>query len=311
MGKRLSLAPMSQGGQNKGDGPTIAVQLHGGLGNQMFQAAAGLALARRQGGRLVFDLSRFRDGGLRGYALGPFALAAELRPAGRGLMAALRRQIAKRRHPARLAVPGWWRGASHVERGFGYDPAFADLAGDVLIAGYFQSPRYFGAAAEAIASAFDPVKLAGPQGLALAPRLAGETSVAIHVRRGDYAADKRAAAVHPVLADAYYDRAVAHVLARVPEARFFIVSDDREAAAALARRVPGAEPLAGASAGDDLYLMSRARHHIIANSSFSWWSAWLDRRPGGLRIAPEGWFTPGAGASRPLADLIPPEWVLV
>ena len=116
-------------------------------------------------------------------------------------------------------------------------------------------------------------------------------------------------AVHGVLDAAYYDRAVAHIHAQVPHARLFVFSDDPAAAREAATRWPGAEALAGTSAGDDLYLMSTARHHVVANSSFSWWSAWLDRRPGGLRIAPEAWFTPEALRTRPIDDLIPQDWV--
>ncbi|WP_166443626.1 alpha-1,2-fucosyltransferase [Rhabdaerophilum calidifontis] len=274
----------------------------------MFQAAAGLALHLRQGGRLVFDLSRFRAGAARGYALAPFALPAEIRPAERGLVAALRRQVAKRRAPGRPPVPRWWRGPVHVERGFGHDPAIAALAGDALIAGYFQSPRYFEDRAEAIAALLDPARLAGPGAAGRAVRLEGETSVAVHVRRGDYASGT-AGAVHPVLPEAYYIAAAQAVRARVAGARFFVFSDDAAAAAVLAARLGDAEPMAGADAGEDLYLMSRARHHVIANSSFSWWSAWLDRRPGGMRIAPRLWFTPAAAATRPTDDLFPADWM--
>jgi hypothetical protein len=275
----------------------------------MFQAAAGLALALRENGRLVFDLSRFRQGGPRDFALGAFGLEAELRPAERGFLEAIRRRMAKRRSPGRAPVPGWWRGGVYQEREFRFDPGFARLSGDCLIAGYFQSPRYFLGADEAIARAFSPEKLAGAARGALAAPLLGEHSVAVHLRLGDYAKDPRAGAVHGILPESYYDAALDHVRRQVPEARVFAFSDDAAAARAFAARIPGAQAMRGENAGADLYLMSLARHHVIANSSFSWWSAWLDRRPGGIRIAPEQWFTQEAMRTRPTDDLIPAGWV--
>lgn len=285
----------------------IVVQLHGGLGNQMFQAAAGLALADRLGDRLMFDFSRYRTKGLRAYALGPFALDADLMPTPPAFSGAISR-VLNRLKGEKERAPGF-RGVLYREPHFHVDPAFFTLSGDVQICGYFQSPRYFAGHEDTVRAALEPKKLASGRALTLAEQLAGDTSVAVHVRRGDYAADPRAAGVHGTLTDAYYDRAVARVLETVPAARFFVFSDTPAEAAALARRLPNAVVMAGESAGDDLFLMSCARHHVIANSSFSWWSAWLDRRPDGIRIAPKSWFTPEAAQTRLTDDLIPRDWV--
>jgi hypothetical protein len=283
----------------------IAVQLLGGLGNQMFQAAAGYALARRHKTRLIFDLSRYREKGLRAYALTPFGLEADVRAGREGLFHRARQAMGL----APRHVPAWWYGAVFHEAGFAHDPGFRALGDDVLISGYFQSFRYFEPFVEEIALRFGTEKLASAEARLLAEQLEGEQSVAIHLRRGDYAVNKRAQHVHGVLPERYYEDAADHVASLVPGARYFLFSDDPAAAAALAARLPRATPMRGTSAGDDLFLMSRARHHILANSSFSWWSAWLDRRPGGIRIAPQAWFTPEAAASRPTDDLIPRDWV--
>ncbi|OYU50017.1 MAG: hypothetical protein CFE31_00140 [Rhizobiales bacterium PAR1] len=285
----------------------VAVQLHGGLGNQMFQAAAGLALAERLGASLLFDTSRFRDKGLRAYALSAFALSAKVLHETPTPLAALRRAILKGMGRKSATQPNYWRGRFYREPHFHFDPGFTHLAGDTMIAGYFQSPHYFAGYESHIALVLAPEKLMSNAALHLAEILNGEASVAIHLRRGDFAADPKAAAVHGVLDWSYYDRAVAHIRAQQPEARFFVFSDNPEAAAEGAARWPNAEPMAGTSAGDDLFLMSRARHHIIANSSFSWWSCWLDRREGGIRIAPEQWFA--AGNPQETRDLCPPEWL--
>lgn len=282
----------------------ILVQLHGGLGNQMFQAAAGLALSARLGVPLAFDLTRFRAKGLRGYALAPFHLDATIREDGRFSRIA---QVWNRLTGDKTR-PAGWSAPIFREPHFAYAPAFETLSAPVMLAGYFQSPRYWSGQEGQVRACFAPEKLLSPAGKALAAQTAGDT-IAIHLRRGDYASDPAAASVHGVLDWAYYDRALARVREEHPDAHALVFSDNASAAAEAATRWPNASALAGPSAGDDFALMSLCRHHIIANSSFSWWSAWLDARDGGMRIAPKAWFTPAALKTRPIDDLLPKYWV--
>jgi hypothetical protein len=296
---------MGEGDPNKGLQDVIAVQLLGGMGNQMFQAAAGLVLARRCGARLIFDLSRFRSKGLRAYALGGFRLDAQLRTEPAHWFERLQRRF----RLTAVQRPAWWQGAVYAERQYAFDADFEALRAPILLAGYFQSPLYFASLADEIADRFNPTSLATPEARQKAQALAGEQSVAVHLRLGDYASNPQARSVHGILPQSYYDAAINRMRTDIPGARFFILSDDAEAARAFAARLPDGEALSGEHAGDDLFLMSQARHHIIANSSFSWWSAWLDRRPGGIRIAPRNWFMPEAQKSRPTDDLIPADWM--
>lgn len=250
---------------------TVLVQLHGGLGNQLFQAAAGLALADRLAAELAVDLSRFRDRSLRAYALSDLPIGARIWPGER---------------------------AGIVER----------LHGDVMIGGFFQSPRCFAGQEALIRARFDASSGMDTMARARAARVSGDDSVALDIRRGDYASDPKAAAVHGVLDDDYYTRVLAHVRAKVGSIRLFVFSDDAAQARDRAARW-GGEAMAGASALEDLWLMSQCRHHIIANSSFSWWSAWLDGRAGGERVAPVRWFVPGHAATKRTDDLFPTDWV--
>ncbi|CAN1566092.1 Fut1_Fut2_like domain containing protein [Rhabdaerophilaceae bacterium] len=275
----------------------------------MFQAAAGMALAARHGTGLAFDLSRYRRNALRAYALESFAIRAELMPVPSGLSARLFRL--RTRILGDKGRPPGFSGPIYRELGFRYDPSFAELPDGVLIAGYFQSVRYFESYSREIARAFTLDTLASPSALALAKQLEGENCIALHLRRGDYAADPKAQSIHGVLGWDYYDRGLAHIRQASPDARVYVVSDDPCAAQEGAGRWRNAQVLAGQGAGDDLFLMSRARHHIIANSSFSWWSAWLDRREGGIRVAPKAWFTPEAMRTRPITELVPADWVLL
>jgi hypothetical protein len=106
----------------------------------------------------------------------------------------------------------------------------------------------------------------------------------------------------------YYRRAVDHVLARVPQAQFFVFSDD----AAWTREhlvLPGVAHYVDHNAADaafqDLRLMSLCHHHIAANSSFSWWGAWLNARDDKLVVCPQQWFAD----RRDTSTLTPPEWI--
>ena len=291
--------------------PQVLVQLHGGLGNQMFQAAAGIALAARLGGALSFDLSRFRDKGLRAYALGQLPVEATIYEAGRTApIARLRAKASKLFGGAGIKRPRGWQGRIHAEPHYHYDPAFAAITGSTLLAGFFQSPRYFAGFEPKIRAAFDAAAAMSPPALATAALLAGDDSVALHIRRGDYANDARARAVHGTLADAYYERALALVRQAVPSARVFVFSDDPAVAAEKAQAWHGT-CVAGASALEDLWLMSRCRHHIIANSSFSWWSAWLDDRPSGLVVAPRHWLSREKQITTHVGDLFPEGWILL
>lgn len=278
-----------------GAGPvSVSVKVMGGLGNQMFQAAAGLALAERLGADLVIDMSYYaKDRRERGFALDVFPLVGD----GMAAVTMPNRVWSKLRTLAHLP------GASRVYRepDFGYDPAFETLTAPVSLDGYFQSERYFADAADTIRAAFAPPEPADTASLDIAA--AGPFGV-LHVRRGDYltAANQ---ALFTSLDAGYYGRALNELPDDLP---VVVLSDDVRWAhdnieARQALIFPGLErprpPLA------DLWLMSRASHHIIANSSFSWWGAWLSEPKSGVTVAPRQWFRDNAKSSD---DLLPPRW---
>ena len=282
----------------------VLVQLHGGLGNQMFQAAAGIALSRRLGLPLAFDLSRFRGKAHKAYALSPFEIRAEIRqPAPPSFLTRAGRAWRRAFSKPLSHVPVDWQGAVYREPHFHYDPCFEALAGPVLLQGYFQSPRYFAGHEHAIRKAFDASKAVSQKAHALARSIAGQSSLAVHVRRGDMAGDPKMAAVHGTLGHEYYDAAVERVRETDRHVRIFLFSDDAGEAERYAKRY-GGKALRGESALDDLWLMCQCTHHVIANSSFSWWSAFLDPREGGLRIAPKLWFAPGEIQNVIVSDLL-------
>jgi hypothetical protein len=138
----------------------------------------------------------------------------------------------------------------------------------------------------------------------------GDDTIAVHVRRTDYVNDPKTVAVHGVLDADYYDRAIGLMTRLVAEPRLFVVSDDERAARELLHDWPHATFATGTTHLDDMHLISCCRHRIIANSSFSWWGAWLDSRTDGITIAPRAWFSRDRMLQIFLDDLYPSGWIL-
>ena len=182
----------------------------------------------------------------------------------------------------------------YQEPHFHHDPGFWNLPDGTELSGYFQSEKYFARYADEIRKEFSF------RGMEMIPLISW---VSIHVRRGDYLSFPEH---HPPLTMEYYREA----MARFPGARFLVFSDD-PGWCLLNFRDAGynVEISTGRSAAEDMALMAACDHHIIANSSFSWWGAWLSRNPEKRVIAPAAWFGP---AKQPpqwdTRDLLPESW---
>ncbi len=284
----------------------IAVRLTGGLGNQMFQYAAGRALAYRLGTELALDCSSYRREWLHSYALDHFKIAGHVEPV--------------RRNRRRLRGATGGNGLPVVREVQGVLCKDLFQAGDnVYLHGYWQSPRYFEDIAVTLRSEFTPrAPLSGPDAN-LAARIAASNAVCVHVRRGDYVTVGATNRLFGTCSPDYYRRAM-HVISRqVERPCFFVFSNDP----AWARQhVRGEQPvvhvthnyrrrhtgLEGFRLGRafvrlfkalyadrgyrDLHLMSLCRHFIVANSTFSWWAAWLGRSPDKIVCVPRSWFAP-------------------
>ncbi len=274
----------------------IVVTLRGGLGNQMFQYATGRALALRRDQPLYLDLSWFdatTGATPRRYELGALRVEAAIAEP------ALLRPF-ERRARGHLRI---------VQQGRHYDPRLAEAhAPHLWLDGYWQCERYFAdqraRLVDELAVAADPA----PADRARLERIAAAAQpVALHVRRGDYVTDARAAAHHGCCSLDYYRQAVAQVRAQLPDARFFAFTDDPEwVSQHLDLGVPLAsfsdEPGRAARGWEDLRLMRRCRGFIIANSSFSWWGAWLGGAD--VVVAPRRWFADGSDEG----DIVPARW---
>lgn len=291
----------------------IIVNLIGGLGNQMFQYAAGRALSLRLSQPFRLDISDFDGYGLhQGFELSrvfvrnpEIATEDEVRN-----MLGWRASRFARKILLRPAFR-WLLGDSLVvEPHFHYWPRFASLSGNTYLAGYWQSEKYFSDVSETIRADFIFRSPLSEQNVELAERLSQTNSVSLHVRRGDYVLNARANAAHGLCSLDYYRAAIRHVAAHVERPEFFVFSDDIAwAQANLQIDFPCryVDHNQDAESHNDMRLMSLCRHHVIANSSFSWWGAWLNPKLDKIVVAPRKWFA----NDKNVEDLYPAGWVLI
>jgi Glycosyl transferase family 11 len=286
----------------------ILVRLSGGLGNQLFQYATGRGLAARHRTELVLDTSwygkQFWQTTSRPYDLyrypvrARFMTAREARWSGVYTHALLKR----------LSLPRKW--LLYRERRFGFDPEVLRLPDQVFLDGYWQCPRYFDNIATEIRDEATPTVAMDDQDKRIADLAGDGDSIAVHVRRGDYVTLRSAARAHGTCSLAYYRGAIDVVTAQLASPRFFVFSDDPHWTRANLRIDAPVTYVTHNSpdlAFQDLRLMSLCRHQIIANSSLSWWGAWLNPYAAKIVVAPRTWLL----TTQETTDLIPEGWIRI
>lgn len=291
----------------------IIVKVIGGLGNQMFQYAAGRALAETLGAKLFLDLHAYATYKVHAFSLDTFNVAYETfgvlpfrlspsiyRTLGRNVLLEKARRFAIRRM---LPI--------YIEKKETYDPSFVDLKAPVYLEGYFQSPKYFSNIEEILRKEFAIKVPPSEANRELAQKIELCEAVSLHVRRGDYVSNPAAAQVHGVLSLDYYRRATDVIRERVKDPRLFIFSDDPEWVSSNMNfdmpttYIRGND---GARNYEDLRLMSLCKHHITANSTFSWWGAWLGKNPQKTVVRPKDWYH---NKNLDVSDFIPSSWIQV
>lgn len=277
----------------------IIVRLCGGLGNQLFQYAAGRSLAHRLQTDLFCD-----EEGLAGDINRAFSLEGldiKIKMANPKDAERLRSGATVNRIGRVLKLYKEDPVTLFFENGFCFDSRFTTVSGDLYLEGYWQSERYFEAISEEICTLY----LGNESDATLVDNLC----VAIHIRRGDYASDLKTNAFHGLCDLDYYDMATAFINKNIGQTRSLVFTDDP---AWYEKEIGNKRPwelISGQyslSTIDELRCMARCGHQIIANSSFSWWGAWLNPNPQKLVIAPAPWFDE---PSLDESTLIPEEWV--
>jgi len=288
----------------------VISRLTGGLGNQMFQYAVGRAIADRHSSALGLDISEYEQDTSRRYALDQFAIRAEVM--GKGRLDALGLATGDSITMLGRRLLGRWNSAgTYRERHFHFDPNVERLRPPIYLVGYWQSERYFTGIAQHLREEFVPRTPASEANQRMLEFIHNHLSISLHVRRGDYVTDRRTNAFHGVCPVSYYERALAHMERIAPSARLFVFSDDQQWAAENIRsNLPTTHVMVNGpgEAVWDLILMKNCHHHVIANSSFSWWAAWLSPSPKKVVIAPRHWLKSDTNETD---DRVPSDWIRI
>lgn len=292
----------------------IIVKLTGGLGNQMFQYAAAKALSVSNDTELKLDISHFNkpvsNETLRYFRLDIFPNIKE--------PIADKHEINKLIHQFDFNFFNKlyknfnkrifnFNKAYKTERGLLYSAITLNESKSAYLDGYWQTEKYFDKEKIVIHECFSLDYL--DQHKAIQPfidMMQSEIPVSIHVRRGDYVSNPLTRAYHGTADTDYYKRSIAKITETISgNFIFFIFSDD--IAWCKKNLIIPFKHVYISTGTDyyDLHLMSRCRHHIIANSSFSWWGAWLSKNSDKIIIAPEKWFV-GPQSN----DIVPVNWLI-
>lgn len=293
----------------------IILKLKGGLGNQLFQYAAGMAVASKNNDILKIDNSDYIDKNrsfkretLRKFDISDFMIKA---------------QIASISEIQRIKYP--YKSISAISRIMkqkilrqyyvDWHPNIFKKVGDLYLEGYFQSENYFTNISDLILSEY-----------VLRPNLAAEiepllsiiksvdVSVSIHIRRGDYVSNARVSRSHLICGKNYYEKALSEILRHYPSAHVFVFSDDQEwvknninfqCSCTLISSNP--EFKISTKPSQELILMANCKHNIISNSTFSWWGAYLNRYEKKIILAPSVW-TRGPYSQ---ANILPEKWTIL
>lgn len=285
----------------------VIVKIWGGLGNQLFQYSFGKWLAAQLAVPVKYDIqttNSLNSFTQREFALSSFHTAVDIASPADVSKKKYFRNIQLARIERKLAqqMPGLFK-RHFVEQNIPQPPASLVIRDDCYYEGYWQSYEYL-----------LPVEAALRKDITLRHPLSGNAAatlaaiqqcvaVSIHVRRSDYLQ-------HTSLINCsmkYYEQAVVYLREMYNDARFFVFSDD---IAWCKQNFSGADFtfVEGNSNCEDLVLMSSCSHHIIANSTFSWWAAWLNNSPHKKVIAPKKWHTQKDGGN---GHLLPSDWLLM
>jgi hypothetical protein len=287
----------------------IIVELNGGLGNQLFQYTAGLSLSQYHNVPLKVNPSSFNKPDVITGTQRHFELDNLEEPP----------SIATRKEVSHfLDKPGFQsnlekllpfhRRSIYKEKNITFDSQFYRSRKEVYLKGNRQSERYFIRHADLVRKKLRLKQSVIQRVEGFAAQLRDTESVAVHIRRGDYLTNI-AMDVLGLIPPAHYEQAFEYLTKRLRSPKAFVFSDDIEWAKANLRLNGETEYVSGdisISAIEDFYLISQCKHQVIANSTFSWWAAWLNPNPDKIVIAPEKWFNNAPYDTR---DLIPEGWI--
>lgn len=287
----------------------IITRLNGGLGNQMFQYALGRKMSIKNKDVFKLDVSDYTSKNPRAYGLKHFNIIENI---------ATQEEIRETKLPYGTISKITILLKKRVLRIFNieFNPKTLEKKGNIYLDGFWQSEKYFNDIDETIRQDFKLRRKMGHSAEIACDNIQKTAiPVSIHIRRGDYVQDAKTNNYHGTCSQAYYEKALAALADKLPKKdlekmHLFAFSDDIEWAK---KNLSFPYPTTFVSNPaipdyEELILMSKCNHHIIANSSFSWWSAWLNPNPQKIVIAPGRWFNTKPGTYK---DIVPNSWIKI
>ena len=275
----------------------IIVQANGGLGNLLFQYAAGRSLALKHNTSLFIDFEKYQR--LRdiqsntAYAIINYMnlQCKSSFSTNSSYLNRIRDTVKKHKLLKKIFHKIVWHESHiYIEKNLAYDPSFLDIKNNSRLVGYFQSPKYFAHISDLIRKEFSVNDNSfGKDYLSLKDKIQSENSVAVHIRRGDYLKTT----LHNVCKYHYFKRAMAKLIASSDNITFYIFSDDMDWCKKhfSGSNITFVKPANSArNVLVDFSLMKTCKHNIISNSSYSWWAAWLNQNKEKTVLIPDRWY---------------------
>jgi hypothetical protein len=291
----------------------IIVRLIGGLGNQMFQYAVGRALSLKWNSDLYLDLTSLinppPDITPRYYELDKFNIKADIASSD------LLKQVQfSRIDSIRIKFQSLFKRKTVFqyvkEQTIDFERGILALPDNVYLDGNWQSEKYFSGINDIIRKDFIILPNPSESNQNILHKIQECNSVSIHIRRGDYVTNPETRRIHFVCDEEYYRKALEIIMKKIEKPHFFVFSDDTDWAH---NQIVPDTPVTyithntGKQSYEDMRLMMHCQHHIIANSSFSWWGAWLGKKPGQVVLAPNRWYNT---KSCNYSDRLPSNWII-
>ena len=292
----------------------IVTRLQGGHSNQLFQYATGRCLAMRLGVELYMDtqwFSTIAEGDTpRVYELDHYVFDQKFIDRGDFTLIEDAPTPSKRRLRFFARRPDTPALDHCRQSGHGFDGRILQLPDNSYLDGWWQDERYFKEIRQTLLEELDLRDPVAGKDAEWLRQIRNGISVSLHVRRGDYVANPATKRFHGTLGISYYEAALERLaeLTGQPNLELFVFSNDIEwCTQHLRLGYPTTFIDSGNSGAEDMRLMKHCKHHIVANSSFSWWGAWLGDHSGNVVIAPKNWFSDAQANAE--TEIVPPSWI--
>lgn len=275
----------------------IITKISDGFGNQLFMYACGYAASRRLSTKLALDLTYLSTNSLRNYELDKLNISYDKIFSVDNIQYPLNIAVRKILH---LIIRCQYK-IFREKTAYKYDKRITNIAQNSYLFGYWQTEKYFKEYREDILKMFTPRYNLSQEINSFIDKVRSCNSVAVHVRRGDYVK------LGICLDSSYYKNAFTVLNEKFKDLTYFVFSDNVEYAKQMFKDMDGTfeyvENLSSNSTLDDFFVMKECKHIIMANSSYSWWAAWLNNNPQKVAIYPND--------KQSMSDFYPKEWIMI